>query len=133
MITLQLCGHLVNQLVQAGSLVDHLNHVVPLVDVQQGGLVDRILHAVPRRGVHPGAELPNGPQLTQGLCLLHDALHGGLVDCLLHAVPPHGVHLCAELPIGQFLRHGGLVRILFHVELLHDFSLLLLLDLSSIE
>jgi hypothetical protein len=80
---LQLCGHLVNQYVQEGGLVNHLHLREPLADV----------HAVPSHGVHLGAELPSGQWLTQGLRLLHD-------------VPRHSVTLGAELLSSQRLTQG---------------------------
>ena len=62
-----------------------------------------------------------------------------LVDRLLHAVPHHGVHLGAELDqrltqgwrlLHELLCHGGLVRLLLHVGLLHDLLLVTLLLLG---
>ena len=99
--TLQLDKHLDSQDVQQGELITLLVHGEPRLDVQQGGLVDHLLRVVPRHSVHLGAELQSGQWLTQGWRLLR-----------------------------ELLRRGGLVRLLLHVGLLHDLSLLLLLDFT---
>ena len=46
-------------------------------------------------------------------------------NCLVRGVLRHSVHLGAELPRG----HGGLVRLLLYMELLHNLSLLLVFEL----